>query len=114
MIPQRVTAIGAGYVGLVTAVGLARLGHDVDLVGIDVERRDLLASGQVPIHEPGLSEAFGEALQAGRLRVTDRPDPAAELLLVCVGTPIGQDGRSDLTQLESAVSGIAERLPHVT
>jgi UDPglucose 6-dehydrogenase len=31
-----------------------------------------------------------------------------------VGTPIGQDGRSDLTQLESAVSGIAERQPDVT
>jgi UDPglucose 6-dehydrogenase len=114
MTSQRVTTIGAGYVGLVTAVGLARLGHDVDLVEIDPERRRVLASGKVPIHEPGLTEAFGEAVQSRRLRVRDRPDRTAGMLLVCVGTPIDRDGRSDLAQLESAVSGLAGRLPDVT
>jgi len=111
---QHVTTIGAGYVGLVTAVGLARLGHEVDLVEIDPGRRGMLESGKVPIHEPGLTEAFGEALESGRLQVTDRSEQPADLVLVCVGTPIDHDGRSDLTQLESAVSGIAERLPDVT
>jgi UDPglucose 6-dehydrogenase len=111
---HRVTTVGAGYVGLVTAVGLARLGHDVDLVEIDPERRSMLASGKVPIHEPGLNEAFGEALEAGRLRVTEHPESPGGMLLVCVGTPIDQDGHSDLTQLESAVRGLAERLPDVT
>jgi len=111
---HRVTTIGAGYVGLVTAVGLARLGHDIDLVEIDPERRRVLASGDVPIHEPGLNDAFAEALRAGRLRVTDSPEPTARMLLVCVGTPIDQDGRSDLTQLDSAVRGIAERVPDAT
>lgn len=114
MLSQRVTTIGAGYVGLVTAVGLARLGHDVDLVEIDPERRDMLAAGQVPIHEPGLNEAFGEAVGAGRLRVASQPAATSRMVLVCVGTPIDQDGRSDLTQLESAVRGLAERLPDVT
>ena len=112
---QRVTTIGAGYVGLVTAVGLARLGHDVDLVEIDPVRRDLLAAGSVPIHEPGLSEAFAEAVAGGTIRVIDRPDPTTGMVLVCVGTPINQEGRSDLSQLESAVSGIARRVsPDVT
>jgi UDPglucose 6-dehydrogenase len=111
---HRVTTIGAGYVGLVTAVGLARLGHDIDLVEIDPERRRVLASGDVPIHEPGLNDAFAEALRAGRLRVTDSPEPTARMLLVCVGTPIDQDGRSDLTQLDSAVRGLAERVPDAT
>jgi UDPglucose 6-dehydrogenase len=113
--PQHLTTIGAGYVGLVTAVGLTRLGHQVDLVEIDPRRRDVLASGRVPIHEPGLNEAYGEAVAAGRLRVVERPEPTAEMVLVCVGTPINQEGRSDLSQLESAVSGIGRRVsPDVT
>lgn len=115
MHPRSVTTIGAGYVGLVTAVGLARLGHAVDLVEIDPRRREALAGGEVPIHEPGLGEAFAEALAAGTLRVRERPDPASETLLVCVGTPIDPAGRSDLSQLQSAVSGLAQSVsPDIT
>jgi UDPglucose 6-dehydrogenase len=107
---QRVTTLGAGYVGLVTAVGLATLGHDVDLIEIDPERRSALLGGRAPFHEPGLDDAFSAALRSGHLRILEDPDRTTGIVLVCVGTPIGRDGHSDLSQIQGAVDGIARRL----
>lgn len=99
--------IGAGYVGLVTAVGLAELGHTVELTERRPDRLAALRSGRVPIHEPGLQTAFEQALTAGRLSVSERPTIGAEVAMVCVGTPIGPDGQSDLGQLRTALADLA-------
>lgn len=107
---RRITVIGAGYVGLVTAVGLAGLEHDVELVETGPERLASLRAGHVPIHEAGLQDAFGAAVAAGCLRIADRPGPTAEVVLVCVGTPIGRDGRSDLSQLRGALEQLRPQL----
>ena len=96
--------MGAGYVGLVTAVGLAELGHAVHLVEIREDRLELLRRGVPPIHELGLAEALAAAIASGRLSVSAEPRGDVDVALVCVGTPIGPDGRSDLSQLRSALS----------
>ena len=106
MLDSRIAVVGAGYVGLVTAAGLARLGHQVHLSETRPDRLDALRAGRIPIYEAGLPEAFAEALAAGRLTVDDRPPADAGLAMVCVGTPIGDDGLSDLTQLQSALSDL--------
>jgi len=98
--------IGAGYVGLVTAVGLVELGHSVHLVEIREDRLALLRRGVPPIHEIGLADALGEAVASGRLSVSTEPRRDVDIALVCVGTPIGPDGRSDLSQLRSALSAL--------
>jgi UDPglucose 6-dehydrogenase len=107
---MRAVVVGAGYVGLVTAVGLAELGHRVHVVEIRPDRLAMLARGVAPFHEPGLPDALSAALLAGRLTVSASPDSGepADVALVCVGTPIGADGRSDLSQLRSA---LAELVP---
>jgi UDPglucose 6-dehydrogenase len=107
---RRVTVIGAGYVGLVTAAGLASLGHHVELVETAPARLAALRTGRVPIHEAGLQEAFDAGARAGRLRVSERPADDADVVLVCVGTPIGNKGRSDLTQLWSAIDDLRPQL----
>ncbi|MGK2849934.1 MAG: UDP-glucose dehydrogenase family protein [Candidatus Limnocylindrales bacterium] len=103
------TVIGAGYVGLVTAVGMASLGHTVELVETRVDRLEALRAGRSPLHEQGLQDALSDRLREGRLTVQDRPVADAEVVLVCVGTPIGVDGRSDLSQLRSALQAISGR-----
>jgi UDPglucose 6-dehydrogenase len=109
--PHRsVTVMGAGYVGLVTAVGLARLGHDVQLVETGAVRLQTLREGRIPIHEDGLQDAFDAAIGAGCLTITDAVPPIPGIILVCVGTPIGDDGRSDLSQLDAAMAALRERL----
>ena len=101
---SRALVIGAGYVGLVTAVGLAEMGHCVHLVEIREDRLEPLRRGVPPIHEAGLEDALAAALESGRLSVSAEPRSDVDVALVCVGTPIGPDGRSDLAQLHGALS----------
>ena len=51
-----ICVIGAGYVGLVTAAGLAERGREVRVVEVDRERRAAVAAGLSPIHEEGLDD----------------------------------------------------------
>ncbi len=53
---MRVCVIGTGYVGLVTGVCLAHIGHHVICIDNNEEKVKLMKSGQSPIYEPGLSE----------------------------------------------------------
>src|SRR5205814_6689324 len=53
---MRVTVIGAGYVGAVSAAVLAYLGHRVTCVEHDVVRCGAWRSGRDPPGEPGLAE----------------------------------------------------------
>jgi UDPglucose 6-dehydrogenase len=84
----RISVVGAGYVGLVTAACLARLGNVVRVLEIDQNRVDHLRRGILPIREPGLEQLVEESLDAGRL--TFDSDPASirgtRLSIVCVGT----------------------------
>jgi UDPglucose 6-dehydrogenase len=109
--PRHLAVIGAGYVGLVTGVGLALLGNKVEILEIRPDRLAALRAGRIPIHEAGLQDAFERVSREGRLSVVDALSGQAEMILVCVGTPIGPDGRSDLSQMRSTLGGLAETLP---
>lgn len=109
----QVTVVGTGYVGTVTAVCLAFLGHDV--VGLDSNRAraEQLAVGQMPFYEPGLPERLEQALASRRLSFTSDPATAAEnadVIFLCVGTPTGHSGAPDMSQVEAAVRSIAPHL----
>src|SRR4249919_38238 len=106
---RSLTVVGAGYVGLVSAVGLAGLGHSVRLVETGAARLGMLRAGRIPIHEAGLQEAFDAAVAASRLEVAGDIGEGPAILLVCVGTPIDDHGASDLTQLDSALDAIHDR-----
>ena len=58
----RVLVVGAGYVGIITAVGLVELGHRVELVETRADRRAMLQRGEAPIFEAGLPEVLGPAV----------------------------------------------------
>jgi UDPglucose 6-dehydrogenase len=103
--PHRLTVIGAGYVGLATAIGLAMRGHTIELVETRTDRLLALQNGSLPIHEVGMDAAFVDAAVRARIHpVAVLTDPHPELIFVCVGTPVAENGRSDLHQLESALN----------
>lgn len=113
--PADLAVIGTGYVGLVTAACLARLGHTVAGLDIDARRVDALRRAEVPFHEPGLPELVAEGVASGRLRFTTEPGEAlakAQALLVAVGTPSRADGAADLSHLEAAVDTVARHAPN--
>ena len=103
---MRITVIGAGYVGLVTGVGLASRGHNVTFVERNRRRLDDLREGRMPIEEPGLADAFDAARD--RIDVVESLEDAenADLAFVCVATPIGEGGESDLSQISSALEDL--------
>jgi GDP-mannose 6-dehydrogenase len=112
----RITVIGLGYVGAVSAGCLARRGHQV--IGVDVNARKVAAinAAEAPVLEPGLPEAIAEAVRGGNLRATD--DLAAairetDVSLLCVGTPSGAQGSIDLTALERVCADIGPVLREI-
>src|SRR6478735_8037009 len=68
--PMKVAIFGLGYVGTVTAAGLASRGHDVVGVDVDTLKVDTINRGQSPVVEPGIDTLVGEAVAAGRLQAT--------------------------------------------
>ena len=110
---MRVTIIGSGYVGLVSGVGLAQVGHRVLLMDIDEARVERLRAGESPIYEPGLEAMLQANQQQGRLHFTASMDEAVEhpeVLLIAVGTPSGEDGSADLSHVLAVAEAIGERL----
>lgn len=109
---MRVSVIGTGYVGLVTAACLAEVGHAV--VGMDDDRAkvDALVQGQaLPIYEPSLEGLVRRNAAAGRLAFTADVAAAvrdAEVVFICVNTPRRPDGDADLSYVERAARRIAE------
>jgi len=65
---MRVSVFGLGYVGCVTAAGLARAGHEVIGVDVNEEKLGMVNTGVSPVVEPGLGELMSEMVGAGRFR----------------------------------------------
>ena len=113
---MRVAIFGLGYVGTVTAAGLASQGHDV--VGVDVERSKVAAicRGESPVVEPGVDRLVAQAVSAGRLRATTEVREAiegAEVSLVCVGTPSMPRGDTNLSYIARALGDLREAMADV-
>jgi len=114
---MNVTIIGCGYVGLVTAACLADVGNDVCCFDVDRDKIDLLESGGIPIHEPGLHEIVARNKTAGRLSFTTDPHRAMtqrEAIFIAVGTPSGEDGSADLQYVLAAASEIGRYIEGFT
>lgn len=110
---MRVCVIGTGYVGLVTGVCLAHIGHHVICVDNNEEKVKLMQSGQSPIFEPGLSDLMKQAIESQHIEfTTDLGAGVAhgEVLFIAVGTPPLPTGESDTRYVEAVARGIGEHL----
>jgi len=102
-----IAVVGAGYVGLVSAVGLASIGHPIELVETDRDRLSQLRNGEVPFSEPGVQEALTAALDSGGLTVLESTArTTAGIVLVCVGTPIDDRGHADVSAIEAVLAEV--------
>ncbi|OBG86674.1 UDP-glucose 6-dehydrogenase [Mycobacterium sp. E802] len=106
---MKVGVVGAGYVGLTTAVCLAEREHDTVCVDIDTDRVGRLANGITPLDEPGMAELLESGLHSGTLRFSEDCGVLADrdVVFVCVPTPSGSDGSADLTAVEAVVEDLA-------
>ena len=105
VLPEKISVIGTGYVGLTTAVGFAIQGHKVYCVDIDENKIDLIKSGKAPIYEENLEENLKKVLDKGLLIPTTDLSSAihdTEISFICVGTPSNDDGSIDLKYIYKA------------
>jgi len=112
-----VAVFGLGYVGSVTAACLASTGHRVIGIDSDLHKVECLNTGTAPFFEPGLEEIIRVTAADGRLSATSAIDEAisaADVALVCVGTPSERNGNLGLDQLRRVCTEIANATAHRT
>ncbi len=102
---------GAGYVGTVTSVGLACLGHHVVAVDMDGERIRALRSGSAPYFEDGLDALLRRCLDGGTLRFTTSLGDVRhvpDIVFITVGTPSRSGGEIDLSQIVAVAEDLVQ------
>jgi UDPglucose 6-dehydrogenase len=109
---MRISVIGTGYVGTVSAACFAELGYQVICVDIDQSKIDMINRGMPPIYEDGLSELLEK--HAGKnLSATSDYDLAvqnSDVSFICVGTPSDPDGKIDLGIVKAASASLGKAL----
>jgi UDPglucose 6-dehydrogenase len=104
-----ISVVGCGYVGLVTAVGLAEQGLRVRAFDVDLERLAACRELRFPMLEPGLEDAARAA--GDRLTfhsVHEEPWPQPDFTFIAVPTPQGEAGYPNLSMLRQALKWIAD------
>lgn len=102
--------IGQGYVGLPLSRAASNAGFNV--TGLEVNQRivDGLNSGASHVEDIPDSE-LQSMLKKGYSATTDQAViQDADVIVICVPTPLGDAGRPDLGAVESATASIAENL----
>jgi len=107
---MQIGVMGVGYVGLVTAAGLAETGNFV--IGYDIDRAKIarLRKGEVPIYEPGLDRLVQRGQSQNLLHFTDSLEELvekAELIFLALPTPPRPEGDADLSYLWQAAEALA-------
>lgn len=105
---MKIAVIGSGYVGLVSGICLASLGHQINFYDNDSKKVADLKAGIIPIYEPGLKELLER--HAENIVFSDDLSEAlkeSKAILLCVGTPtIKETGEADLQYVFAATHAI--------
>jgi len=108
---MNICIVGTGYVGLVTGACFAEKGNRVCCVDRDEKRVERLNLGQIPIYEKGLEEIVARNIAKSRLSFTTDLNhglEAAEICVIAVGTPSGENGETDMTQVLAVADQIGK------
>jgi UDPglucose 6-dehydrogenase len=110
---MKIAIIGSGYVGLVSGVCLADIGHHVICVDNNPEKIKTLKKGKLPIYEPGLLELMKANVAKKRLSFTGSIGDAtrkSDVIFLAVPTPPKPNGDADLTYIENVARQIAQHM----
>lgn len=110
---MKLSVVGSGYVGLVSATCFAEMGNHVICVDNNQEKLTMMKKTIVPIYEPGLDILFHRNIEKERLEFTDDLKYAvenSEVIFLCLPTPQGEDGSADLKYVFGVAGDIAKIL----
>ena len=108
---MRVAIVGQGYVGLPLAMAAAEAGHIVSGIDLNSELVSSLNKGESPIGDIS-NDSISTAIASGKYLATTSFEPVhnAEIVVICVPTPLDDSYNPDLSHLESALTSIANHL----
>ncbi|PKN00654.1 MAG: UDP-glucose 6-dehydrogenase [Elusimicrobia bacterium HGW-Elusimicrobia-2] len=107
---MRIAIVGSGYVGLVSGICFAEIGHSVICVDNNKEKIKKLKKGLMPIYEPGLDKLLKKNMKNGRLKFSDsvkKAVPVSDAIFIAVNTPPRPDGSCDLQYVEAVSREVA-------
>ena len=113
VVPPRATSsvavVGLGYVGLPTAVAFTTTGRQVAGIDISNRRINAILEGDVELLEHE-TKSLAEALSDATLSLSLSPESLidADVVIICVPTPIDQHAVPDLGPLRSACQMVVE------
>ena len=114
---MKITVFGAGYVGLVLAGCLSKLGHEITLVEVDASKIASLKALKIPIYEPGLEKLIKIGAAREQIIFTDDPvvgTHSADAIFIAVGTPSMPDGQANLNYVKAVARTIAQHVNEPT
>jgi len=106
---MNISIIGAGYVGLITGIGFAKLGNQVSIIDLNDVLIQNLKNGKPPFYEPDLEEYLKKPDVIGNMSFFNNYEECinkeTEIIFVCVQTPTDfQSGRTDTKYLKNVLS----------
>lgn len=107
---MRAVIVGLGYVGLPLANAASRSG--VEVIGLDLNPRTVEGLNSGRSHIDDLDAHDIHELLASGFRATSDPTVVADadIVVICVPTPLDEDGRPDLRAVIGASTTVAENL----
>ncbi len=108
---MKICVIGTGYVGLVGSAVFSDWGHQVIGVDNNPQKLEMIQKGEMPIYEPGLKDLVLKNLNSCNLKFTSSIEEGiqeAEIVFICVGTPMDLDGRAELKYIYQVADEIAK------
>ena len=109
---MNLAVIGAGYVGLTTAICLASQNHRITIFDIDDEKIKQIQNKKLPFFENGLQEILENVISSNNLMPVTNLNELVQNTdgcFICVGTPT-KDNSIDLTQIVSSVESLADAI----
>lgn len=110
---MNISIIGTGYVGLVTGVCLAQIGHKVICADSDSKKINQLKKSNIPIFEPELEKLLIHCIKQKKISFTTSIKAATKnsiVIFIAVGTPSKKNGEADLTYVENVAREIARSM----
>ncbi len=112
---MKIAIIGTGYVGLVTGISLAILGHQIICVDTDQNKISKVNAGKSPFYEPEIDKYLKRVLKQKRLLATTDLEKAvleSEITIIAVGTPT-TNKTIDLSYIKQAAKQIGEAMAKI-
>ena len=112
IILMNIVIIGVGYVGLVTGLGLAKIGNKVQFLDVDISKIDDLKKKKAPFFEPLLEEYLNDEKINHSVSFHAKYEnvdwDTAEIIMVCVQTPSSIDNEIDSSFLNNVFKSLSD------